>query len=619
MDEASLEGSVPIGVPIANTQVYVLDASLEAVPVGVVGELYTSGDGLSRGYWDQVGLMAARFVANPYGSPGSRMYRTGDLARWRADGTLAFEGRVDDQVKLRGFRIELGEIESVLVSHESVSQAAVVLRDDGPSGQELVAYVVGSSESALETEGLSRLLGEQLPGYMVPSALIRLETLPLTPNGKLDRRSLPAPVRQVGVSRGPRTPKEQRLSEVFAEVLGLERVGVDESFFALGGDSIVSIQLVSRARQAGLVLSPRDVFEHQTVQALARVAEVLATERVLESPLERRIGRAPLTPIMHHLLSHPGPMAAFHQSMLIAVPEGLSESELIAGLQCLIDTHDALRLRLVRERAEFVIAPPGSVSMSERLIRVELGGLSLAEQQSRLQAAVEAVMGRLDPQAAEMVWAVWAPPNGGLLFLIHHLCGDGVSWRILVPDLMSAWTSLQRGESLSLPAVGTPFRQWAQGLVDAVASRMGELELWASILSRGEALLPGVVLDGERDTMSSALHLDVSLAEDLTEAVLTRIPQAYYGGVDEVLLSALVLSVQRWRQERGLGGGGGLLVDLEGHGREALCDGVDVSRTVGWFTSLYPLCLEIGGDGLEGPDAGLGEGLKRVKDHSRDQ
>ncbi len=249
---------------------YVLDAGLEPSPVGGVGELYIAGVGLARGYLGRGGLTSARFVANPYGDPGSRMYRTGDLARWHSDGTLEFIGRVDDQVKLRGYRIELGEIESVLMSHESVSQAAVILREEGPAGPALVAYVVPRSAGGLERSGLEQHMSSQLPSYMVPRAVVELESLPLTPNGKLDRRALPAPGPQVAVYRGPRTPEESVLSEVFAEVLGLDRVGVDDDFFALGGHSLLATRLVSRVRaELECELAIRTVFEAPTVEALA--------------------------------------------------------------------------------------------------------------------------------------------------------------------------------------------------------------------------------------------------------------------------------------------------------------------------------------------------------------
>ncbi|MFF7191640.1 alpha/beta fold hydrolase, partial [Streptomyces sp. NPDC008222] len=268
--EEAAAGVSSIGRPIANTQVYVLDAGLSPVPTGVAGELYIAGDGLARGYLNRPGLTAERFVADPFGTPGSRMYRTGDLVRWSTAGKLEYLGRIDDQVKLRGFRIELGEIESVLAAHPDIAQAAVIVREDRPGDKRLVGYAVPAADTVLDPQALRAHVAKTVPGYMVPSAVMVLDALPLTPNGKLNRRALPAPEFTAGTTgRAPRTPQEKQLCELFAEALGVEQVTIDDNFFELGGHSLLATRLISRIRTAmGAELGIRALFDAPTVAGL---------------------------------------------------------------------------------------------------------------------------------------------------------------------------------------------------------------------------------------------------------------------------------------------------------------------------------------------------------------
>ena len=629
LDDVADDTRIPIGRPLANYRVYVLDGGLQPVPAGVAGELYIAGAGLARGYLGRVGLTAERFVADPFGPAGSRMYRTGDIARWRADGVLDFLGRADAQVKLRGFRIEPGEIEAALVRHPAVAQAAVIAREDAAGGKRLVGYAVAAAGAAVDAAALRAHVGRNLPDYMVPSALVVLDRLPLTPNGKLDRGALPAPEITSAAWRGPRTPEEEILCELFAEVLGVERVGLDDNFFELGGDSIMSIQLVSRARRAGLVITPRAVFQHQTVEALAGVATRI--EELAASALpDVASGVLPLTPIVRWLAERGGPIDRFHQRMLLRVPAGMREADLVAGLQVLLDHHDALRLRLDGAEGDgewrLEIAPAGDVQAGDCLRRIEVAGLSDAGLRVCIADQARAAGARLSPAAGVMVQAVWfdagAERSGRLLLTIHHLAVDGVSWRILVPDLASAWVAIARGEVPALAARGSSLRRWAQRLASHAqdAGLLQELEFWSGMLSKPSVALAEGALDAARDIGGTAGHLTLTLPAAVTGPLLTRVQAAFHGGINDVLLTGLVVAVADWSRRRDGGASRAALIDLEGHGREEIFADVELSRTVGWFTSLFPVRLDAAGIDLDEALAGgpaLGRAFKLIKEQMR--
>ncbi|MFD7546868.1 non-ribosomal peptide synthase/polyketide synthase [Streptomyces sp. NPDC059816] len=592
--------AVPIGRPMDNSRAYVLDEFLRPVPPGVTGELYLSGAGLARGYDSRPGLTAERFIASPF---GGRMYRTGDLARWTERGELLFGGRADDQVKIRGFRIEPGEVEAVLAAHESVGQVAVVVREDQPGAKRLVAYVVAAGDS-LDTNALRELVAGRLPEYMVPSAVMALDTLPVTVNGKLDRAALPAPEVTVSAGRGPQTPVEELLCGLFRDVLGLEWVGAEDSFFELGGDSIMSMLMVARARRAGVVITARQVFERKTPAALAAVAVTTDAHEAGAGPREDDIGtgRAPLTPVMLDLVERSGPAAltgVLSQSMLIETPAGLDLTLLESALQAVLDHHEILRARLVTDDSTY-LEVPGPVPAAERLLRVDTAGLDVETAAELLQAEGRRAVDRLDPRAGAMLQAVWfdAGPDapGRLLLVAHHLVIDGVSWRVLVPDLAAAAAALADGGTPDLVR-GTSYRRWARTLENEALSseRTAELSTWTRSLRGPNPLLGKRALDPAVDTVAGGVRLiEARLPVPVTNDLLTRVPAAFDAGVDDVLLAGLVAAVGEWRRRKGRNLAGGVLVDIESHGREPLSDDMDLTRTVGWFTSSHPVRLDPG-------------------------
>ncbi|SBT41188.1 non-ribosomal peptide synthetase [Micromonospora narathiwatensis] len=624
------ERTVPIGVPVWNTRLYVLDGFLRPVPPGVAGELYLAGVQLARGYRGRAGLTAQRFVADPFAAtlaatdpsvtPGERMYRTGDVVRWRPDGVLEYVGRTDHQVKIRGFRIELGEIEATLAEHPSVGQCVVLAREDQPGVKRLVAYAVPAAGQRVDAAVLREHVAARLPEYMVPTAVLALDALPVTANGKLDRAALPAPdFAGVGTGgRAPSTPREELLAGLVAEVLGLPRVAVDDSFFDLGGDSIVSIQLVSRARQAGLELTPREVFTHKTVAALAAVAREAAGSAATDP--DAGIGELPLTPIARWWLDRAGPVGGFHQSVVVPAPAGLTAERLRDAVRALLDHHDALRMRLTGPpgRRGLVIGPRGSVPAADLITHVPATG---GAEGPDLAGLAEAARATLDPVAGRMLRVVWCEPSEQLLILAHHLVVDGVSWRILLPDLTAALDAAPGTPPLLTP-VGTSLREWAEHLVRDAHSptRLAELPLWTKLLDQAEPPLAARPLDPARDTVATLAELHVELPAAHTEPLLTAVPALFHARVDDALLAALALAVAHRRQRRGLGADPAVLVDLERHGRADDVPGVDLSRTVGWFTSLAPVRLDPGAvewDQVRDGGTTVGTVLKRVKEQLR--
>ncbi|MGY2290044.1 non-ribosomal peptide synthetase [Pseudomonas sp. SDO528_S397] len=598
-------GSVPIGSIVGARVAYILDADLALVPQGATGELYVGGAGLAQGYHQRPGMTAERFVADPFARDGGRLYRTGDLVRQRADGLVEYLGRVDHQVKIRGFRIELGEIETRLLEHPSVAEA-VVLALDSPSGKQLVGYLVSddADHNALR-ESLKAHLKAQLPDYMVPAHLMVLASMPLTANGKLDRRALPQPDPEANRQHyvAPRNTLEQTLAAIWCAVLNVQQVGLDDNFFELGGDSILSIQVVSRARQAGIHFSPRDLFQHQSVRTLAAVAtrseQVIAEQGVLT-------GASALTPIQQWFFDTDIPERQhWNQALVLEPAQALEPHRLEQALLAVLEHHDALRLSFTARDAHWH-AEHSAVPQGALLLQAQVTDMA------QCQALFTDTQRSLDLAHGPLLRALLVDGPLGqrrLLIVVHHLVVDGVSWRVLLEDLQNVYRQLSDGQPVSLPAKTSALRDWAARLQAYAGSESlrEELGLWQAQLAGPAVALPVDHPHGlarHRDASSVSVRLDA----ERTRQLLQQAPSAYRTQVNDLLLTALARVMCRWS------GQASVLVQLEGHGREALFDDIDLTRSVGWFTSAYPLRLTP--LNIE-EAAGQGASIKAIKEQLR--
>ncbi len=601
----------PIGVPLGHLGFFVLDPWLRPVPPGITGELYIAGAGLAAGYLGRPALSATRFIACPYGEPGQRMYRTGDLMSWGPDGQLRYLGRADEQVKIRGYRIELGEIQATLANLDGVKQAVVIAREDRPGDKRLVGYITAVAGQTVDPAALRTALTEQLPEYMVPTAVVVVETMPLTVNGKLDKHALPAPEYQhTEQYRAPTDAVEEILADIYAQVLGLDRVGTDESFFELGGDSILSMQVVARARAAGILCRPRDIFTEQTVSRLAQIATVADQNTVV---LDKGTGPVIATPIiewLHSLENAGASIKEFNQTVAIQAPADADEDDVLAVLQAVLDHHAMLRLHVDDSTGTWAlhIPEPGTVNARNCLHTID----------TLTDDAIAQARAQLNPTTGTMLSALWVAPTNELILIAHHLTVDGVSWRILLEDLNLAWTQHRNTQPITLPTPGMSFAGWSTILAEQAhhpriidcAPRWREITAAPAPL---RAVRPAV------DTYADAGSLTVELDSETTALLLGDVPAAFHAGINDILLIAFGLALTEF-----LGEPGPITIDVEGHGRqEELTTGneiIDLSHTIGWFTTKYPVALTLGNTNWTQVATGtaeLGTTIKNAKEQLR--
>lgn len=596
------DDKVTIGKPIANTQIYILDKEQKLVPAGVEGEIFIGGDGVARGYLNRPELTAERFVKNGYGS--GRFYKTGDVGRWKNDGRIVYTGRNDEQVKIRGHRIELGEIESRLNSNDKIKEAVVIARGDAE--KELVAYIVASGE--VTAEELRIWLGQGLPEYMIPNYFVSLDAFPLTPNGKIDKKKLPAAAGTAvasGVSfEAPASVIEEMLADTWRELLGLQNVGVNESFFRIGGDSIKAIQVVSRLRQKGLKLEVRDIFNYTTIKELA--PRVQGGARAIDQSLVT--GRFDLTPIQHwHFETYDGGESHYNHTVLLRFGERIDSSALHRAMSKIYEHHDVLRASFKADESGTIkgfISPsvdftidtqdfsgkPGAVEIMEAYSAEVQTGISLGS-----GPLIKVVHFRLDDADR-------------LLIAIHHLVVDGISWRVLFEDINLAYTKAVANEEITLPLKTDSFRAWSEALAKYSQDEflLKQVDYWKKV---EEAAVPAIPVDhvGADNLSMNKAEASVSLSAELTTSLLTKANEAYNTEINDLLLTGFGIAMRSWA------GADAVRVMLEGHGREDIGQEIDISRTVGWFTSMYPVLIQTGEEQSLGKQIGkVKESLRRI-------
>ncbi|ANY10563.1 non-ribosomal peptide synthetase [Pseudonocardia sp. HH130630-07] len=577
----------PVGEPLAGLEVRLLDHLLRPAPAGTVAEIYVAGPQLAQGYAGLPGLTASRFVADPDGPAGSRLYRSGDLARRRADGSLEFAGRADDQVKIRGYRIEVGEIEAALRELPGVASAVVTMRTTGTddtSHRSLAGYVVAAPGAEPDPATLRSRLAEALPGYMVPAALVLLDRLPLTVNGKLDRAALPDPgtLAPTVDDRSAAGPQEQAVIEAFTAVLGTP-VGPEDDFFAVGGDSILAIRLVNRLRRTGLVLAPQDVFRERTPAALVAAARSAEDTRVGDEATE-----VPPFPIVQRLAELSGSHRRHNQSVLIEVGPGRTIATLRTAVAALVTTHEALRLQVTDGLREIHVRPAADVTVDPIVHEVELPDPHGPDGRRVLAEESAAATARLDPRTGSVLQTVLFTVPGDepdlLLLVAHHVAVDGVSWHILLDDLDEAWSAAGAGRTVRLAPAVTSLAEYGRLLAGRATDRatLAEYRHWQQVLAAATPVLSDATPQVRTATRSATRTSTRVLPADVTARML----RSGHDGT-ELSLAATVEAWHRWSPR----GRDDLVVDLERHGREELAPGVDLSRTVGWFTALFPVHL----------------------------
>ncbi|MGF0004876.1 amino acid adenylation domain-containing protein [Bacillus altitudinis] len=578
------QGTLPIGTAIANTRFYIMGSLYDLSPQGVPGELVIAGKGLARGYWNLPEETDKRFVPDPF-YPGERMYRTGDLVKWTEDGELIYLGRKDHQVNIRGFRIELSEIEAQLLALNEVKEAVVTTVKDASDQDALVAYAITDKE----TDTLKDSLKRTLPEYMVPSWIIKLDQMPMTANGKVDLKALPAPDMEANQTayEAPRDEVEALLCGIWEDVLGVSQVGIHDHFFFLGGDSIKGIQMASRLTQEGWKLDMKLLFQYPTIAELRPYIEEADLLTADQSPVE---GEVILTPIQRWFFERNfSSQHHWNQSVMLHAANGLDEALVKQVLEQMMTHHDALRLVYPIEEGRIIQRHRGVDENDVAVDVIEVQG-ERSQQIKQVEKLANEVQASISLTEGPLVKpAIFRTDHGDhLLLVVHHLVIDGVSWRIFLEDFMALYEQAKRGEELTLPEKTHSFQAYAQKLTEYAVSDelLAERDYWKKVLGHLTApLQKDHVTEDQRMLHTKTIRF--TLSEEETRSLLTEVHEAYHTEINDILLTAVGLTLKEWTGEDRH------FIHLEGHGREDILPAVNVSRTIGWFTSMYPVLLDL--------------------------
>lgn len=582
--------NVTIGRPIGYTNVYILKGD-HLQPIGVTGELCITGPGLARGYINLPEQTTKAFVQDPF-HPDQRMYRTGDLAKWLPDGTLQYVGRMDEQVKIRGHRIEIKEVEAALSGLAVVKEAAVVDSVTAAGHKELCAYIV--VEDGADCGIVRKALAKKVPSYMVPAFFQTLDALPTMPNGKLNKPAL-AKIPPKGETRqtftAPANDIEKELAAIWRGVLGVDKIGTDESFFELGGDSIKALQVSARLHQSGKQLAVKDIFSHPTIQELAPYVR-LSQQPISQASVE---GEITWSPVQKWFLSQDIKEAHhFNQSVMLHRSNPLDEDALKKTLKAITVHHDALRLICAKDEQGNLRLYNRPANIGEdQLYNLRLFNLTgePKDHEHIIKHQVRKLQKAMDLENGPLVQAgLFRSSEGDDLFLaIHHLAVDGISWRIILEDLASGYEQAIRGDDIALPPKTASFQTYTEQLAKYAESRrlLQQADYWRTIEQHETVALPKEQTHIGKSALKKRNTVSFTLAQQETDAILKDVHNAYNTDTQDLLLASAVLAIWQWVPQKAL------KIALEGHGRQSEAADHDISRTVGWFTSIYPVLLQL--------------------------